>query len=58
MVRDAETYLSRHLGNKISLRLVEILRGEEIGIVRQLQVIGQSGRLVFRTSASNTARWF
>ena len=43
-VRDAETYLSRHLGNKISLRLVEILRGEEIGIVRQIQVLGQSGR--------------
>ena len=43
-VQDAQTYLSRHLGNPVSLRLVEILRGEELGIVRQIQVLGKSGR--------------
>ena len=42
-VQDAQTYLSRHLGNPVSLRLVELLRGEELGVVRQIQVLAKSG---------------
>lgn len=37
-VRGAMTYLSRHLGNPVSYRLVEALRGEKPGVVRAIEV--------------------
>jgi phage tail-like protein len=37
-VRDAMTYLNRHLGNPVGYRLVEALRGERPGCVRSVEV--------------------
>ncbi|MFZ5475675.1 MAG: phage tail protein [Myxococcota bacterium] len=37
-VRDALTYLNRHLGNPATYRLVEALRGERPGCVRSVEV--------------------
>lgn len=37
-VRSATTFLRRHLGNPVSYRLVEALRGEQPGVVRAIEV--------------------
>lgn len=37
-VRDAITYLNRHLGNPVGYRLVEALRGERPGCVRSAEI--------------------
>lgn len=37
-VRDALTYLSRHIGNPVAYRLVEAIRGEKAGCVRAVEV--------------------
>jgi phage tail-like protein len=37
-VRDARTYLNRHMGNPVQLRLVEARRGESMGRVREIEV--------------------
>ena len=37
-VREAITYLNRHLGNPVGYRLVEALRGEKLGCVRSVEV--------------------
>ena len=37
-VQDAKTYLNRHLGNLVHYRLVESDRGEQVGIVRAVEV--------------------
>jgi phage tail-like protein len=37
-VRDAITYLNRHLGNPVGYRLVEALRGERPGCVRSIEI--------------------
>lgn len=37
-VRDAITYLNRHLGNPVGYRLVEALRGEKPGCVRSVEI--------------------
>ncbi len=37
-VRDAITYLNRHLGNPVGYRLVEALRGERPGAVRSVEI--------------------
>ncbi len=42
-VRDAQTYLNRHLGNPVGYRLVEALRGEKVGCVRSIEVVPPSG---------------
>ena len=42
-VREAQTYLKRHLGNPIGYRLVEALRGERIGCVRSVEVQTAAG---------------
>jgi phage tail-like protein len=42
-VRDAQSYLKRHLGNSVGLRLVEALRGERAGHVRSVEVVPADG---------------
>lgn len=42
-VRDAITFLNRHVGNPIQYRLVEALRGERPGFVRAIEVQSSSG---------------
>jgi phage tail-like protein len=42
-VREALTYLNRHLGNPVGYRLVEALRGERPGHIRSIEVIPASG---------------
>ena len=42
-IREAQTYLKRHLGNPVSYRLVEALRGERIGCVRSIEVQPSAG---------------
>ena len=42
-VREAQTYLNRHLGNTVGYRLVEALRGERIGCVRSIEVQTAAG---------------
>lgn len=37
-VRDAVTYLNRHLGNPVTYRLVEASRGERVGCVRAVEI--------------------
>lgn len=37
-VREAISYLNRHLGNPVGYRLVEALRGEKVGCVRSVEV--------------------
>lgn len=37
-VRDARSYLSRHLGNPVGYRLVEARRGETVGMVREVEI--------------------
>ena len=32
-VREAKQFLSRHLGNEIQIKLVELQRGEETGVI-------------------------
>lgn len=38
-VREARSYLARHLGNPVSYRLVEARRGETVGVVREVEVL-------------------
>lgn len=42
-VRDAITYLNRHLGNPVGYRLVEALRGERPGCVRSVEILPAVG---------------
>jgi phage tail-like protein len=42
-VRDAVTYLNRHLGNPVTYRLVEAMRGEKPGCVRAVEVEPSAG---------------
>jgi phage tail-like protein len=42
-VRDAITYLNRHLGNPVGYRLVEALRGEKPGCVRSVEILPAIG---------------
>ena len=42
-IRSARTYIRRHLGNKIRIRLVEIRRGEEQGRVREAEIVPFDG---------------
>ncbi len=42
-VRDAITYLNRHLGNPVGYRLVEALRGERPGCVRSIELQPAAG---------------
>ncbi|RME29006.1 MAG: hypothetical protein D6798_01065, partial [Deltaproteobacteria bacterium] len=42
-VRDARSYLARHMGNPVRYKLVEARRGERAGHVRQAEVISGSG---------------
>lgn len=42
-VRDAMSFLNRHIGNPIGYRLVEGLRGEKIGLVRAVEIAPFSG---------------
>lgn len=42
-VREAQTYLNRHLGNPVGYRLVEALRGERVGCVRSIEVQTAAG---------------
>lgn len=42
-VRAARTYLSRNMGNPISYRLVEARRGEQVGMVRTVEVRHANG---------------
>jgi DNA-binding transcriptional ArsR family regulator len=42
-VREALVFLARHLGNPISYRLVEVLRGEKPGIIRAVEVQAATG---------------
>ena len=37
-VRAAKSFLQRHLGNRVSYKLVECVRGEQVGIVRLVEV--------------------
>jgi phage tail-like protein len=47
-VRAARSYLNRHLGNSVSIRLVEVGRGEEVGQVREAEVHSKDGRAIVR----------
>jgi phage tail-like protein len=42
-VQDAKNFLKRHLGNVITYRLVESQRGEEIGVVRAIEIQPHAG---------------
>ena len=42
-IRAARTYVRRHLGNPIQIRLVEIRRGEEQGCVREAEILPFDG---------------
>lgn len=42
-VQDAKTYLNRHLGNIVEYRLVESIRGEQVGLVRAVEVAPHLG---------------
>lgn len=42
-IRSARTYLQRHLGNRVSYRLVEARRGEAIGVVREIEIRHANG---------------
>ncbi len=42
-VREAITYLNRHLGNPVTYRLVEALRGEKAGCVRAVEIEPAAG---------------
>ncbi len=42
-VREAVTYLNRHVGNPVGYRLVEALRGERAGCVRSVEVQPSAG---------------
>ncbi len=42
-VREAVTYLNRHVGNPVSYRLVEALRGERAGCVRSVEAQPSAG---------------
>lgn len=42
-VRDAITYLNRHLGNPVTYRLVEALRGEKPGCARAVEIEPAAG---------------
>ena len=42
-VRDALSFVGRHLGNPVGYRLVEGLRGEKIGLVRAVEVVPAAG---------------
>jgi len=42
-IRAARSFLARHYGNKITQKLVEVSRGEEVGNVRKAEVISCDG---------------
>ena len=42
-VRAARTYLGRNLGNQVSYRLVEARRGEQVGMVRTVEIRHANG---------------
>ncbi len=42
-VREAVTYLTRHVGNPVTYRLVEALRGERVGCVRAVEIEPAAG---------------
>jgi len=42
-VRDALSFVGRHVGNPVGYRLVEGLRGEKIGLVRAVEVVPAAG---------------
>lgn len=50
-VRDARTYLARHLGNPVGYRLVESNRGETVGMVREVEIVpvGQGDPVTVRS---------
>ena len=50
-VRAARTYISRHMGNPVSYRLVEAQRGETVGHVRAAEVQPHAGGPVVRVRA-------
>jgi phage tail-like protein len=37
-LRAARTYLQRHMANPVSFRLVEVRRGETVGVIREIEV--------------------
>lgn len=42
-IRSARAYLQRHLGNRVSYRLVEARRGEAVGVVREVEIRHANG---------------
>ena len=49
-VRAARSYLMRHMANRIQYCLVEVRRGEELGCIREVQVIPSDGVAPVRVS--------
>lgn len=47
-VREARTFLNRHLGNSVTYRLVEATRGETVGQVREAEIETVDGAGVIR----------
>jgi phage tail-like protein len=37
-LRSAKSYLQRHMGNRIAFRLVEVRRGETVGVIREIEI--------------------
>jgi phage tail-like protein len=50
-VQAARTYLKRHLGNEVQVRLVEAIRGEPLGHVRAAEVLPAGGGEPMRVRA-------
>lgn len=63
-VDDATRYLRRHLGNQVDYKLVEALRGEKVGFVREIEVHAAAGGDLVRVRVVRTfpdgtpATWF
>jgi phage tail-like protein len=53
-VKDARTYLNRHLGNSVRYKLVESRRGETIGLVREVEVEPVDGGEIVSVRPSRT----
>lgn len=53
-VRSARVYVNRHLGNPVSYRLVEAVRGEPVGLVREVEILPHVGGQIVRVQAERT----
>ena len=53
-VKEARTFLNRHLGNSVTYRLVEATRGEKVGQVREIEIESVGGAETIRVLPERT----